>query len=71
MKAVHDLNILIVLLQEKILEYSHPPSPETLVMVCGVPAFYEAVCGSRKDQALAEGSILQRLGYSADMVAKL
>lgn len=55
----------------KVEKYCHPPADDTLVMVCGVPALYEALCGPRQTKELADGSILQQLGYSAHMVAKM
>jgi len=55
----------------KVEEYCYPPSPETLVFVCGLPAMYEELCGPRTEAGLAEGSLLHRLGYQADMCVKM
>ena len=52
-------------------QFAHPPSAETLVFVCGLPALYEVLCGPRTEKELAEGSVLQQLGYTSDMVAKM
>ena len=57
--------------QSKVEQYAHPPSPETLVFVCGLPALYDVFCGPRTEKELAEGSVLQQLGYTSDMVAKM
>jgi len=57
--------------QAKVAQFCHPPSEETMVMVCGVPAMYEALCGPRQDRALAKGSVLEQMGYSDTMVAKM
>ena len=47
-----------------------PPADDVLVMVCGLPALYESFCGPRTEAHVAEGSILARLGYGEEMVAK-
>ena len=57
--------------EDMVRKYAFPPSDDTLVFVCGVPGFYEAACGPRSTPELAEGTILHRLGYTADMVAKM
>lgn len=53
-----------------IRQHAFPPSPDTLVFVCGVPQLYDAVCGPRHEDFLHEGSVLERLGYTIDMVQK-
>ena len=51
-------------------KHAFPPAPDTRVFVCGLPAVYDNLCGPRGDAALREGSALQRLGYTTDMVVK-
>ena len=36
----------------------------TLVMVCGLPAMYDSLCGPRTEADLADGTVLKALGYS-------
>ena len=55
----------------KISKYAFPPAEDTLMFVCGVPGMYEIMCGPRTEKELKEGSVLQKLGYSAEMVAKM
>jgi len=55
----------------KIEKYCFPPAKDTLVLVCGPPPMYEALCGPRDSQGLAAESVLDRLGYTPGMVAKL
>jgi len=57
--------------EAKIVKYAFPPSPDTLVFVCGLPGMYTALCGPRNEKELLEGCVLQKLGYTADMVAKM
>lgn len=57
--------------EAKIKKYCPPPADDALVFVCGLPGMYKALCGPREEAELAEGSVLQRLGYSKDMVAKM
>lgn len=57
--------------EAKVRKYAAPPSEQTLLLVCGVPAMYKEICGGRGERELAEGSVLQRLGYSSSMVAKM
>lgn len=57
--------------EAKIKEYAAPPANDTLIFVCGLPGMYDALCGPRTEPELAEGSVLQRLGYSQKMVAKM
>jgi cytochrome-b5 reductase len=54
----------------KIEKHCAKPAPDTLVFVCGVPAMYDALCGPRGEKTLPEGSVLQQLGYTQEMVFK-
>ena len=55
----------------KVEKYAYPPAEDTLVFVCGVPFFYDVMCGPRGEKALKEGSALKALGYTDEMVAKM
>ena len=55
----------------KIQKYCFPPAEDTLLFVCGLPPMYEILCGPRTEKEIKEGSVLQKLGYTADMVAKM
>jgi cytochrome-b5 reductase len=55
----------------KIEQYAFPPSSDTLLFVCGLPAMYEALCGPRTEAGIVQGSVLHELGYTEDMVAKM
>jgi len=57
--------------EEKIRRWAFPPSPETSVFVCGLPSMYDALCGARNESDLREGSVLDALGYTAEMVEKM
>ena len=57
--------------EAKVQQYAFPPSDDTLVFVCGLPPMYAAMCGPRTEKELAEGSTLQKLGYTKEMVAKM
>ena len=57
--------------EAKIAKYAFPPSDDTLVFVCGLPPMYAALCGPRGEKELPDGCVLQKLGYSAAMVAKM
>ena len=57
--------------EAKVKAYAFPPSEDTLVFVCGVPGLYELLCGPRGDKEVKEGSLLHKLGYSKEMVAKM
>ena len=57
--------------EEKISKYGLSPGNDTKVLVCGLPAVYDHLCGKRDDTALSPTSILARLGYAAEMVIKL
>jgi cytochrome-b5 reductase len=57
--------------EDKIKRYGHPPSDDTLVVVCGLPGVYDKLCGPRSELDLAPGSALANLGYTGPMVAKL
>ena len=53
--------------EEKVARLAFPPGAGVRVWVCGVDAMYDALAGSRL-KPLAEGSVLQRLGYTDEMV---
>lgn len=55
----------------KIQKYCFPPAEDTLLFVCGLPPMYDMLCGPRTEKDVKEGSVLQQLGYTADMVAKM
>ena len=55
---------------EKIKAHCKPPSDETRVFVCGVPAMYESLCGPRGEPEVAAGTALAELGYTQAMVVK-
>jgi len=55
----------------KVEEFCHPPADDTLVFVCGVPQMYTSLCGPRTEKELAQGSVLEQLGYTPSMVAKM
>ena len=57
--------------ERKLREHAFPPSDDTLVFVCGVPAHYEALCGPRTEAELGDGTILHRLGYTASQITKM
>lgn len=57
--------------EAKIAKYAFPPSDDTLLFVCGLPPMYQALCGPRTEKELADGSVLQKLGYTSGMVAKM
>jgi len=42
-----------------------------MLFVCGLPVMYNVLCGPRTEKELLAGSVLHKLGYSADMVAKM
>ena len=54
----------------KFVKYAAPPSEDTLVMVCGLPGLYDAFCGPRTEAGVQKRTILHKLGYTAEMVAK-
>ena len=57
--------------EAKIQKYAFPPSDETLLFVCGLPGMYDALCGPRTEPEVAAGTVLDGLGYTKDMVAKM
>ena len=57
--------------QAKIEKYCFPPAEDTMLFVCGLPAMYTILCGPRTEKEVKEGSVLQKLGYTAEMVAKM
>jgi len=56
--------------EAKVKKFLFPPAPDSLVFVCGLPGLYKAMCGARTEPELQEGTILQRLGYTAENVKK-
>ena len=61
--------------REMIEETSFPSattdtSKKTLILVCGPPAFYDAMCGPREEKENVTG-ILGQMGYRPDQVCKL
>jgi len=57
--------------EAKVAQYAFPPGEDTMLFICGVPGFYDGMCGPRGEKELKEGTVLQRLGYTAEMVAKM
>lgn len=57
--------------EAKIVQYAPKPAEGSLIFVCGLPPMYNALCGPRTEKELREGSVLQSLGYTAQMVAKM
>lgn len=57
--------------EAKIQKYAFPPADDTLVFVCGLPPMYNILCGPRNEKELKEGSVLPKLGYTKEMVAKM
>jgi cytochrome-b5 reductase len=57
--------------EAKIKEHAFPPSEDTMVFVCGLPGMYASLCGPRNEKAIAEGTVLHKLGYTETMVAKM
>lgn len=57
--------------EAKIKKYCYPPSGDTLFFVCGLPVMYKMLCGPRNEPELAEGTVLKKLGYTTQMVAKM
>ena len=55
----------------KLSKYAFAPSKETLCFICGPPALYTALCGPREERALRQGTVLDQLGYTSSMIAKL
>jgi cytochrome-b5 reductase len=56
--------------EAKVKQFGFPPAADTKVFVCGLPSVYASLCGPRGEKGLAEGSVLQRLGYTQEMVFK-
>jgi cytochrome-b5 reductase len=57
--------------EAKIQKYAFPPADDTLVFVCGLPPMYNILCGPRNEKELKEGSVLPKIGYTKEMVAKM
>jgi len=57
--------------EAKIAKYAFAPSEDTLLFVCGLPPMYTALCGPRTEKELGEGTVLQKMGYTTKMIAKM
>lgn len=57
--------------EAKIKEFAFAPSDDTMIFVCGLPPMYNILCGPRTEKEVAEGTVLQKLGYTKDMVSKM
>ena len=57
--------------ERKVEKYAFAPADDTMVLVCGLPPFYSALCGPRDDKHVRDGSVLGKLGYTSGMVTKL
>ena len=57
--------------RQKLEKYAFPAAKDTLCFVCGLPAMYASLCGPREEPFVREGSVLDQLGFTAGMVAKL
>jgi cytochrome-b5 reductase len=57
--------------EAKIKKYCFPPAEDTAIFVCGLPVMYDLWCGPRTEAEVAEGTLLHKLGYTSDMVAKM
>jgi cytochrome-b5 reductase len=55
---------------DKIAKYVPAPSADTSIFVCGLPQMYAALCGPRDEPEVAEGTVLDALGYTAEHVEK-
>ena len=51
-------------------KHAFPPSRDTRVFVCGLPAVYECICGPREEAGVAPGTALHKLGYTGEQVVK-
>ena len=54
--------------QEKVRRLCPAAADDTLIFVCGTPPMYEALCGARGEPGLAEGTVLQALGFADEHV---
>lgn len=54
----------------KMRKFGFPPSEDTSVFVCGLPALYDSMCGPRDQKEVAVGTTLHKLGYTDSMVEK-
>jgi len=57
--------------EDKILKHGISPSPQSKVLVCGLPGIYDKLCGKREAKELSQDSVLYNLGFGDDMVVKL
>jgi len=57
--------------EAKIKKYCFPPADDTSIFVCGLPIMYKLWCGDRAEPELAEGTLLDKLGYTTAMVEKM
>ena len=55
----------------KLEQHAFAPSDDTMLFVCGLPAMYDSLCGPRNEKEVAQGTVLQQMGYDASMVAKM
>lgn len=56
--------------EAKLQKFCYPPSEDTSVFVCGLPALYDSMCGPRDQKEVLEGTVLHKLGYTDAMVEK-
>jgi len=49
--------------QASVKELCFAPAADTAVFVCGVPAFYDSVCGPRGEAGIQKETFLSNLGY--------
>ena len=55
---------------QKIRQYCYPPSADSITLVCGIPLFYEVLCGPRHMMMVPTGTVLGDIGYTPEMVYK-
>ena len=53
--------------EEKLARLAFPPSPGTVLWLCGVDAMYTSLAGSRM-KPLREGTPIHSLGYTEEML---
>lgn len=54
--------------RERIERHLPPPGDDAIILVCGPPAMYEALCGPRSESEVT--GVLGELGYSSEQVFK-
>jgi len=57
--------------EDKVKTHCFAPAPDVLTLVCGVPGLYDVMCGPRTEPEVKAGSVLDKLGYTMDMVGKM